>query len=110
MILEIFVLLLFICAFLAWFGYYSKIRAFAVVAFSILFILGAWIILYDFSGRDSMGLQYQSGSVINDSSPTTTIITNVYTTYNDQTTFWVGFLLSIISAVGIFLVATNNIF
>jgi hypothetical protein len=107
MIFEMFVLLLGIVAFLCWLGYYSKIRAFAVVGMSILFILSTWIMLYNYSGKDSFGLQYKIGfntTIIGAS----TITDYQYATYNDLTTFWVGFLLAIVSAVGIWLVAVND--
>ena len=107
MIFEIFVLLLGIVIFLCWFGYYSKIRAFAVVGMSILFILSSWVILYSFNERNVSGLEYKSGfntTIVGDS----TITNYQYSTYNDDTTFWVGFLLAIISAIGIWLVAIND--
>ena len=107
MILEIFILLLCICAFLMVFGYYSKIRMFAMVGLIILFLLGAWIILYNYTGKDSYGLQYQSGTTVVQNGTITTV-TPTYVTYNDNTTFWVGFLLSIIGMTGMFIVFMND--
>lgn len=108
MILNIFIVLLSICAFLMVFGYYSKIRMFAMVGLVILFLLGSWIILYNFSGKDSFGLQYRSGTNITIVDASYTSITYDYVTYNDNTTFWVGFLLSIIGLSGMFLVLMND--
>jgi len=107
MIFELFVMLLGVIAFLCWFGYYSKIRTFAVVGMSILFILSSWIILYSYSGKTIDGLEYKSGYSVNDSA-SPTVITYNYTSYNDSTTLWIGFLLAIVSAVGIFLVAKGD--
>lgn len=107
MILEIFVLLLGIVIFLCWLGYYSKIRYFAVVGMSILFILSFWIVLYDSSGKNISGLEYKSGFNTTDVGGST-ITTYQYSTYADGTTFWVGFLLGIASAIGIILVAVND--
>ena len=107
MIFEIFVLLLGVVAFLCWFGYYSKIRAFAVVGMSILFILSSWVILYSFNERNVSGLEYKSGFNTTDVAGST-ITTYQYSLYNDDTTFWVGFLLAIVSAVGIWLVIDND--
>jgi len=108
MILEIFILLLAVIGFLCWYGYYTKIRMFAIVGMSILFLLSAWIILYNYTGKDSYGLQYRNGTTITEQNSTVTIITYNYTTYSDQTTFWVGFLLAIISIGGVFLVYANE--
>ena len=107
MILEMFVLILSVCFFLMWYGYYTKIRAFAIVGLSIIFILSAWIVLYSYSGQDSLGLQYQTGLTVNNVDGNSVISYN-YTTYNDNTTFWFGFLLAIISMTGIFLVLIND--
>jgi hypothetical protein len=107
MIFEMFGLLLVIVAFLCWLGYYSKIRAFAVVGMSILFLLSSWIILYNFNDRNVTGLEYKSGFNITDYG-TYTVTNYIYDTYNDDTTLWVGFLLAFVSAIGIWLVAVNN--
>ena len=100
-------MLLCICAVLMFYGYYSKIRMFAMVGLIILFLLGAWIILYNYTGYDSYGLQYQSGTNITTIGDNT-LVYPIYTTYNDNTTFWVGFLLSIIGLSGMFLVLIND--
>ena len=91
-----------------WFGYFSKIRAFSIVGLSIIFILSSWIILYSYSGKNVSGLEYRNGLTINEVNSTHTITTYNYSTYNDSTTFWVGYLLAIVSAIGIFLVAIND--
>ena len=78
-----------------------------MVGLVILFLLGAWIILYNYTGQDSYGLQYQNGTTIITSGDTINI-SPVYVTYNDNTTFWVGFLLSIIGLSGMFLVLMND--
>ena len=109
MILEMFILLMGISAFFAWYGYYTKIRAFSVVGLSIFFLLGAWIILYNYTNQDAYGLQYKTGSILNTTGGVT-VVSYTYATYNDNTAYWVGYLLSIISAVGIFLVAVNDQF
>lgn len=107
MIFEMFVLLLSIVAGLCWLGYYSKIRAFAVVGMSILFILSSWIILYNFSGKNISGLEYKSGfNTITIGA--STITSYQYSTYADGTTLWVGILLAFVSAVGVILVAVND--
>ena len=108
MILELFVLFLILSGFLMVFGYYSKIRAFSIVGLSIVFILASWIILYSYSGKNITGLEYKSGTTINEVNSTHTITTYNYSTYNDSTTLWVGYLLAIVSAIGIFLVAVND--
>lgn len=107
MIMSIFVMLLCVCAFLMFYGYYSKIRMFAMVGLVILFLLGSWIILYNYTGYDSYGLQYQYGTNITVSG-SNTIVNPIYVTYSDNTTFWVGFLLSIIGLSGMFLVLLND--
>lgn len=78
-----------------------------MVGMVILFLLSAWIILYSSTGRDSFGLEYKIGSNIT-TVGSTTVVTDSYVTYNDQTTFWVGFLLAIIALSGIFLVYLND--
>lgn len=108
MILTIFVLLLCICAGLMFYGYYSKIRMFAMVGLIILFLLGAWIILYNYTGKDSLGLQYKIGTNITQVDATHTTITYIYETYSDATAYWVGYLLSLVGLFGMFLVLLND--
>lgn len=107
MIVELFVLFLVIIAFLCWYGYFTKIRMFAIVGMIILFILSSWIILYSYTGKNAYGLEYKIGNNIT-TVGSSTITTNIYATYNDSTTMWFGFLLGIISLSGIFLVAMND--
>jgi hypothetical protein len=78
-----------------------------MVGLVILFLLGAWIILYDSTGKDVHGLEYRTGYNITTTGTLQSIV-YTYETYNDNTTFWVGFLLSIIGATGMFLVLMND--
>jgi hypothetical protein len=107
MIVELFVLFLVIIAFLCWYGYFTKIRMFAIVGMIILFILSSWIILYSYTGKNAYGLEYKVGTNIT-TSGSNTVTQNIYQVYNDSTTMWFGFLLAMISLSGIFLVAMND--
>jgi hypothetical protein len=103
MILEIFILLLSIGGFFMWYGFFSGVRAFSIVGLTIFFLLGSYILLYQYSGQDVSGLQYRSGNTVTSIGSTTTITYN-YTTWNDNTTFWVGLFFTVISGIGIVLV------
>lgn len=97
-----------IAALFMWFGYYSKIRAFSIVGLSILFILSSWIILYSYSDKNISGLEYRNGLTVVEVNSTHTITSYNYSTYDDSTTLWVGYLLAIVSAIGVILVAVND--
>lgn len=111
MILDMFLVLLGISLFFVWLGFYIQKdgHIFSIVGFSILFILGSWVMLYQYMPEDysTSGLQYQTGSIVSVNGSITTI-SNVYSTYNDSTTFWVGLLLSLTSAFSIWLVLVIN--
>ena len=108
MILQMFVMLLCVCAFLMVYGYYSKIRMFSMVGLVILFLLGSWIILYNYTGKDAYGLEYRTGTNITQVDATNTLIEYTYATYSDATAYWVGYLLSLIGIFGMFLVLLND--
>jgi hypothetical protein len=112
MILEIFGLLVFLALALIYFGYYTNppLRVYSIVGFVFLFILGSWVMLYQYmpSNFATAGLQYKSGSIINSTDATNVIITNVYSNYNDPSTFWVGFTLALMSAFSIWLVTAHD--
>lgn len=112
MILEIFVVLVIISLALIYFGYYTNppLRVYSIVGFVFLFILGSWVCLYNYmpSNFQTSGLQYQIGSNVTTTS-SSTIVSNVYAVYNDATTFWVGFILSFISGISIWLIAVQDV-
>lgn len=103
MILDMFIVIVGICLFLIWFGIYAKRKLFSIVGLSIFFILSSWIILYSSSGYNLSGLEYRTGQVITQSG-FSSIVTYQYATYNDGTTFWVGFLFNIVSLFGLVIV------
>jgi peptidoglycan/LPS O-acetylase OafA/YrhL len=102
MILELFALLIILALFFVVLGFSTGAKVYSIVGFVFLFLLGAWVILYNFTGKVD-GLQYRSGLVVNSSSGVD-VVSYQYVTYNDETTFWFGFLLSIISLFSVWLV------
>jgi hypothetical protein len=79
-------------------GLYSEdMRVFGIIGCLFLFLLGVFIILPN-------SLELRSGSTIVGSSPTNTSIIYTYVSYNDSTTHYVGYFLSIIGLLGILLV------
>jgi hypothetical protein len=109
MILEIFALLVAIAFVLVYFGYYSDLRVYSIVGFVFLFILSAWVLLSSFMSIQfaTSGLQYYSGSNITVVG-SSTIVSDMYSTYNDTTTFWVGFILSLISGFSVWLIMVHD--
>lgn len=103
MILDMFILILAICLFLCWFGIYAKRKLFSIVGLSIFFILSFWVILYSSTNMNLTGLEYRTGTVLTQTG-SSTVMTYQYATYNDGTTFWVGFLLGMASLLGLVIV------
>lgn len=108
MILTLFGIFLAFACFLMCFGFYSKIRVFSIVGLAIVFLLGAWIILYSSTNYNLTGLEYSTGYSISNSGSSSVISYN-YAVYNDATTFWVGFLISVVACIGMFLVGVNDV-
>lgn len=105
MILELFITFIAISFALMFFGIYSKIRLFSVVGLFIIFLLGAWVMLYDSTHYDPVGLQYSNGSTIVTNGSTTTVSDNLIT-FHEATTFWIGLLLTLIALFGFWLVGS----
>jgi hypothetical protein len=100
MILEMFLVLIAIAIFCMWWGEKTNELTWTIVGCFIFFILGSWVIFGKYTGYDLSGLQYQTGVFLNQTSATETMATNIYTSYDDKTTFWVGLFLSIMGALG----------
>jgi hypothetical protein len=111
MILDIFFVLVFISLALIYFGFYTNppLRVYSIVGFVFLFILSTWVCLYNYmpSNFQTSGLQYKVGSNVS-TIGSSTIVTDIYSVYNDATTFWVGFILAFISGMSIWLLMVHD--
>lgn len=102
MILELFIVLIAIALVFIALGLYSnELRMFGVIGCLFLFLLGVFIIL-------PTSLEIRSGSNITDLGAGVTQVDYSYVAYNDQTTHYVGYFLSIVGALGIFLIPIVN--
>ena len=97
MILDVFIVLIVIALSLIGFGlYFADMRFLSIVGCIFLFILAAFVILPN-------KLQYQSGNIVTDNGSTSNIV-YTYNYYNDDTTHYVGYFLSIVSFLAIFII------
>lgn len=98
MILEVFIVLIVIALVFIGLGLYSgELRVFSIIGCLFLFLLGVYIILPN-------NLEVRSGSTITDLGGGVTSASYDYVVYNDVTTHYVGYFISIIGFLGIFLV------
>ena len=79
----------------------SEMRVFGIVGCLFLFLLGVYIVLPN-------NLDVRSGSTVTGLGTNTTSISYVYIPYNDSTTHYVGYFLSIVGFFGIFLIPIIN--
>lgn len=105
MILDLFVILILISFMLVWIGFYVRIPVLSVIGFFFIFLLGGWVVLPNNVKNDS--LKFESGVTINNT-VSGSVITYDYTSYNDNTAFYVGFLLCIIGIAGMILIPYVN--
>lgn len=97
MILELFIVLIVIALVFIGLGLYSdEMRVFGIIGCLFLFLLGIFIIIPN-------QLYIRSGSTIT-SVNSSTIASYNYIPYNDQTTHYVGYFLSIVGMLGILLI------
>jgi len=96
MILELFITLIAISLILVVLGYYMRMTELSVVGFAFLFILSSFVLL-------PRNLEYKNGASYVTNGSTSTITYN-YATYDDTTTHYFGYFLSIISALGMIFV------
>lgn len=98
MILELFIVLIVIALVFIGLGLYSEdMRVFGIIGCLFLFLLGVFVILPN-------SLEVRSGSNITDLGTGVTLVDYNYVSYNDQTTHYVGYFLSIVGFLGIFLI------
>lgn len=111
MIVEIFLVLIGIAVLAIVYGEVTKELSWAVVGFSIVFILSGWVLFGYYTGKDTAGLEFRSGSTMNMSDPSNVVVSYTYTSYGDDSTFWIGLFLTIMSGLGLLLVAMprNNV-
>lgn len=96
MILELFIVLLILALVFIGLGLYSEdLRSFGIIGCLFLFLLGVFIILPN-------NLEIKSGSIVNTTGGVSDI-TYQYVVYNDVTTHYVGYFLSIVGVLGIIL-------
>lgn len=95
MILTLFIALLALCVVLLFLGYFTDDEPYVTVGLFFLFMLSIVIL----SGQ----LEYQTGA-----NYTTSSVTNVYTSWNDTTSHWIGYGLAVGSAMGIALSLYNT--
>ena len=102
MILELFIVLIVIALVFIGLGVYSsEMRVFGIVGCLFIFLLGIFVILPN-------SLEVRSGSNITELNATTSQTTYNYVVYNDYTTHYVGYFLSIVGMLGIFLIPIIN--
>lgn len=105
MIVEIFLVLLILAIFCMVYGNSTNELSWTAVGCAIFFILSAQIVFGNYVGvGDPRGLEYKTGVNITVVSGTNTVVTNIYSSYNDVTTFWIGLFLSVIAGLGIILI------
>ena len=111
MIVETFLVFIGIAIFCIVYGEMTKELSWTIVGCSIFFILVAWVVFGKYvsvPGHDANGLQFKSGVLVNQTSSTTTELTYKYSSYDDGTTFWIGFFLSLIGGLGIILTGISR--
>lgn len=98
MILELFFVLIVIALVLIGMGLYSEdMRMFGIIGCLFLFLLGVYVILPN-------NLEVKNGFNLVDYGNGTTETTYIYQAYNDSTTHYIGYFLSIIGIFGMFLI------
>jgi hypothetical protein len=98
MILELFIVLIVIALVFIGLGLYNEdMRVFGIIGCLFLFLLGVFVILPN-------SLEVRSGSNITDVGAGLTVVDYQYVVYNDPTTHYVGYFLSIVGFLGIFLI------
>lgn len=98
MILELFIVLIVVALIFIGLGLYSdELRVFGIIGCLFLFLLGILVIVPN-------SLEVRSGSNMTDAGGGVTVIDYSYVPYNDSTTHYVGYFLSIVGFLGIFLV------
>lgn len=99
MILELFIVLIAVAIILIALGYYMDMSELSVVGFVFLFILSSFVLL-------PKQLEYKTGLLYN-STGTIQEVTYKYAYYDDDTTHYIGYFLTIISALGMIFVIIN---
>lgn len=98
MILELFIVLVAISLVFIGLGLYSQeLSPFSIIGCLFLFLLGIYIILPN-------NLEIRSGSTLVDDGSGNYTSTYNYVAYNDVTTHYVGYFISIVSMLSIFLI------
>jgi len=98
MILELFIVLIVISLIFIGLGLYSQeLSAFSIIGCLFLFLLGVLIILPN-------QLMIKSGSTITDLGGGVTSNVYNYVAYNDSTTHYIGYFISIVAIISIFLI------
>jgi hypothetical protein len=98
MILELFITLVGIALIFIGLGVYSDdLKVFGIIGSLFLFLLGIMIVIPN-------SLEVKTGSTITDLGGGVTSNVYNYTNYNDNTTHYVGYFLSIIGLFGILLI------
>lgn len=107
MILELFIVLITVAIILIALGYYMDMSELSVVGFVFLFILSSFVLLPR-NLELKTGEQVITNSTI--SNITTSQISYTYEKYNDNTTHYIGYFLSIISALGMIFIIIRMIY
>ena len=98
MILELFIVLIAVALVFIGLGLWKEeMRVFGIIGCLFLFLLGVYVVMPN-------SLEVRSGSNITDMGGGLTTTAYVYTPYNDVTTHYVGYFLSIVGVLGILLV------
>lgn len=81
-------------------GYFTDDEPYLTVGLTLLFLLSIVIV----TGQ----LEYPTGASIDTSTPGITIVTDTYTAWNDVTSHTTGYLLAVLSGIGIALSLQNR--
>lgn len=108
MIVETFIVFVALAIFCMLYGEWTKELSWTIVGCSILFILAGWVVFGKYTGWSPLGLEFQTGVFINQTSASETVVTNVYSSYDDVTTFWIGFFLTIMAGLGVILTGISR--
>ena len=100
MIVEIFLVLTGMAVLCIVYGEVTNELSWAILGFSVFFILAGWVMFGKYTGKDINGLEFRSGSIINSSDPSMTIVSYTYTSYDDATTFWIGLFMTLMGTLG----------
>lgn len=132
MIVEVFLVFIGIALVCMIIGEMTKELSWTAVGCIIFFILITWVVFGKYTapsviGADAKGLEFRSGEIesysyvcsscldsrfSNSTGNTTTVgsktTTYIYSSYDDGTTFWIGFFLSMIASLSILLLFVDR--